>query len=676
MRHPSSAHVAAFVCLVLQVAFATSALSQWLPTGVPATSIPEQRGAHLVPDGLGGAFLGLVDFQDFALNERDIWGTRLLVTGETAPGWPSSGVLMGRSSWLDQVRPGCLNPDGSATFPLLLSYEFSAVRMLPDGSVAPGWNPDSSIFLQQARGADYPSVCPTLDGSNFFVWLQNDSMGKTDVWMQRLSPDGTPAPGWPVAGKRVFAAAHSASLSFQRCLIPDGADGAWLAVDWFVGSYSNSLPAEGDAYLLHLDRDGNPVPGFPPGGRNITTIPGVQAYPAICADSSGGVIVAWVDGRTGPTASGSDLLYYLDLYAQRFDSTGAIASNWPVNGVPVAITPILQQNQQVIADGAGGAYIAWDGDAPGGRSIAVQHLLSDGSIAPGWVANGNGMLPSDRFGYNPKFASDQQGGLFITVSARSNAQCWLQHVNPNGVFDGPWGAGGLSLGLPSPSGSDFSQSVDITPSLPGSVVVAWDDRRAGAARTYVSRVTLDGVVATQASLVSHEEAADHVALAWFVSEGGGVDVHVERSSESGAWIELATISPDASGMARYDDFAVEPTVRYGYRLRWSGPGGWERSSETWITVPAVARFALIGAQPNPARRSQLRVAYSLPEVGTARVELYDAQGRCVAVREERGQAAGSHSTTFDRTSALRAGLYWVRLSQGARQATTKVVIVD
>lgn len=104
-----------------------------------------------------------------------------------------------------------------------------------------------------------------------------------------------------------------------------------------------------------------------------------------------------------------------------------------------------------------------------------------------------------------------------------------------------------------------------------------------------------------------------------------------------------------------------------------------------VTVNAVAgvpppgglEFALEGAAPNPATGpSGFTVSFSLPGSAPATLELLDLGGRRVLSREVGSLGGGSHVVSFQRESAaLPTGVYVVRLSQGGRSATSKVVLV-
>ena len=106
------------------------------------------------------------------------------------------------------------------------------------------------------------------------------------------------------------------------------------------------------------------------------------------------------------------------------------------------------------------------------------------------------------------------------------------------------------------------------------------------------------------------------------------------------------------------------------------PGGPDAQtlSTTAVEPPASVRLALAGARPNPARNGVLRVAFILPSRERATLELIDIAGRRVARREVGMLGPGPHELAFD-NPRLKAGLYFLRLSQGAEVLDARAVMM-
>jgi len=89
-------------------------------------------------------------------------------------------------------------------------------------------------------------------------------------------------------------------------------------------------------------------------------------------------------------------------------------------------------------------------------------------------------------------------------------------------------------------------------------------------------------------------------------------------------------------------------------------------------------LAFAAPQPNPAvARTTLR--FTLPQAGRARLSLYDASGRRVAVLADGAQGAGTHALAWDlRDEAGRTvspGLYFAHLETPAGSRTQRVVVM-
>lgn len=96
--------------------------------------------------------------------------------------------------------------------------------------------------------------------------------------------------------------------------------------------------------------------------------------------------------------------------------------------------------------------------------------------------------------------------------------------------------------------------------------------------------------------------------------------------------------------------------------------------ETTSVEAGAARFALRGVEPNPVVAGDVTVSFSLPDASPARLTLFDPRGRRVAAREVGMLGAGDHRLKW--TDGLAAGVYWIRLEQGARRATVRIAVLS
>ena len=104
----------------------------------------------------------------------------------------------------------------------------------------------------------------------------------------------------------------------------------------------------------------------------------------------------------------------------------------------------------------------------------------------------------------------------------------------------------------------------------------------------------------------------------------------------------------------------------------AGPG-----QTTAVTNDAPsAELALEGPHPNPAHGGRLLVNFTLPSDAAAALELFDLAGRRVAACDVGPLGAGRHAQELSPDRKLAAGVYLVRLTQGAVHRLVRVALID
>ena len=71
----------------------------------------------------------------------------------------------------------------------------------------------------------------------------------------------------------------------------------------------------------------------------------------------------------------------------------------------------------------------------------------------------------------------------------------------------------------------------------------------------------------------------------------------------------------------------------------------------------------------------MNVWFTLPNRDPAKLELIDIAGRRVIRQEVGSLGPGPHAVTLGATPRLRSGLYFLRLTQGARMLKARVVLM-
>jgi len=353
-----------------------------------------------------------------------------------------------------------------------------------------GWPTDPMVNVPLCtavgnQGGNGPAVVPSIDGGAIVAW-RDERFADYDIYAQRV--DGQGFVQWTVDGLPVC---NLTEIQMNVKGISDGAGGA-------IFVWSDMRDGEADVYAQRIDVDGQPM--WPVGspsldGVPVSDSPEHQTFVMIVSDGAGGAIVAWEQGVT-PS----------DLYAQRLNPDGEI--QWPTgapsqNGVVVSVANGVQTNPRMISDGAGGAILAWtDGrDTPNtGYDIYAQHLSASG------VALWSGDLPvsvEDRTQRRPEIVDDGAGGAFIAwEDDRASANLWAiwaQHIDASGIVQ--WIANGIML-----NDSSMTSLWNLRGAADGQggAVFVWLDLRNYATLgrdIYAQRVTAAGAMWTPSGVI-------------------------------------------------------------------------------------------------------------------------------------------------------------------------------
>ena len=368
--------------------------------------------------------------------------------------------------------------------------------------LAPAW-PTQGIVVCDAPGQQTsPAVVPTgIDaGGSVLGWIDQRD-GASQIYAQRLSVDGQPqwaANGVLVGPELVFRA------SLQMATAGDG--GAYLA--WY--DYRFAVPG---ISLARIGPNGTVAAGWPVGGRRVGPESHVRFLVKLLPRPEGGVFVVWddhgptdvhpralaidADGQpvagwpdegvvlssTGggamdaaPTADGIVVAFgrdvdpdpkveVSDLFAQRLLADGSIAPGWPADGAPVCTAAGSQSMARVIASG-NGAIFAWADDrAPTAPDLYALRLLENGTTDPNWPANG--LVVRAELGREsmPSLVATSDGAIIAWVSEpgydSNQANIWAQFVSAGGRLDVVPGSGRAGPGLEPPRPNPAMASVRL-----------------------------------------------------------------------------------------------------------------------------------------------------------------------------------------------------------------------
>lgn len=191
-----------------------------------------------------------------------------------------------------------------------------------------------------------------------------------------------------------------------------------------------------------------------------------------------------------------------------------------------------------------------------------------------------------------------------------------------------------------------------------------------------------GGTSAEAALSASASATPSAAhVEWSVQSATGTHAAIYRRDAGGLWTACAEGEVSSDGRLVYDDTTVQPGNAYSYMMVVASRRGETFGGETFVNVPSTVgvnpgrttEFALAGAVPNPAI-DRMSVSFSLSSAAPASLELLDVAGRRWLDREVGSLGAGSHQIDIATLGQIPPGLYFLRLAQAGRVASSRVAI--
>lgn len=224
----------------------------------------------------------------------------------------------------------------------------------------------------------------------------------------------------------------------------------------FVAWQEEATAGTGEVRIQHLLPTGDLDPAWPSDGALASSAVATRTRIGAIPDHLGGVFVWWRE----PGPSGDQ------LYVNRVDGAGAVASGWPSIGRLIAITDPSSSAPHVIEDGANGFYAIWIAPSATADPTVVKaiHLGPDNAGAGGWTNAPKAIGVADpiaTWDKWPQLALAPDGGVFAAwaswsedpltlpsafrfrrlTSAGLNAPGWLMPGITIAPFHAEWLAG-------------------------------------------------------------------------------------------------------------------------------------------------------------------------------------------------------------------------------------------
>jgi hypothetical protein len=381
--------------------------------------------------------------------------------------WPNDPGQMAPVSTLPAVVPVAVADGFGGTIVVWLDQRNGNVDVYAqrlDGRGNPMWAVNGVPVCTAPNTQNRPDVIADGAGGALVTWDDARDGIQRDIYVMHLLPTGAPNPTWPLNGQLISSQIRDES---DPRITTDGAGGAYVGYDRYFP------PPDIDPYVTHVGSDGLV------GVSNVGSSLGQAQYQSrVVSDGSGGVILLWLDERSGPT----------HVYAQRFVSG---LPQWTSGGVLMyGTTSVAEMN--ACSDGAGGAYAAFPGSL---AETYVARVLSNG--LPAWALSASGAYdgPSE-----VQVRPDGMGGV-ITAWRNAISSVAMQRFNAvgakqwgqNGIQVRAFGVGPAPAGPAGSAGSAEVRNVQLVVDDAGGAVASWIDfRDLNAERVYAQRVSVDG----------------------------------------------------------------------------------------------------------------------------------------------------------------------------------------
>lgn len=649
------------------------------------TAIGSQTLPVVVADGAGGAVIAWTD--DRAL-DSDVYVQRVSPLG--AMQWAANGVAVCLAAGVQENLAAASDGTGGV---MLAWRDLRAGAANPDlyvrrvsGTGAPQGAVNGEPLCVAAGAQAVPALVSDGVGGAIATWEDRRSVN-ADIYVQRVNPAGVAS--WTLDGVLLCGAAGDQT---SPTLCTDGSQGALVAWEDRRGGIA-------DIYGGRVDGAGSPQ--WSPDGVPVCTAPTDQMSPSIHADVTGGAVLAWSDGRT--VANG------FDIYAQRIGLDGVV--QWSPDGVVLTDAPSHQQRPTILADGLGGAAVAWRDFRPGAHSDIYGQRVNPFGQVPDQCA------PPDSLGSSIPFTSMapqnhrtfNQGWFYWSgVAVRSPASSdWDIEVfdqNSYGLSPYPNCFGNGLAGSYRRSGVDFVVGDFTDNQTPAGVYGMRAFRYSGTdAGTFEwdsgpNSITLASAADTAAGVASVSEWTGPIDV-FDVDLSAGVTYTVElRATAPATMLHVFTsygvpgfvkVFPRSAAIlstgGRFALFTAQVTAPHGivvtnedgtpsfFQLKvWS-------TTPVGVGAPSIARAGLEGVTPNPAP-GRAKIAFALREAGTASFDILDLAGRVVAHIPGRQWAPGQGSVEWDGTTRegrlAASGVYFVRMQiQDQRVGVSRFALV-
>lgn len=300
-----------------------------------------------------------------------------------------------------------------------------------------------------------------------------------------------------------------------------------------------------------------------------------QHHVRILPDGLGGAFIAWQDRRGGD----------YDIYMQSVDHAGVV--RWAAYGIVVCGAAGDQEEPQIAADGAGGAFIVWHDGRGAANDIYAQRVDEQGNRL--WAVTGVPLCIASEWQWEPRIVADGAGGAIVTWYDSRNGypDIYAQRIDGSGVV--AWTANGVPV---STAPNTQTDPRIVTDGLGGAIITWWDDQ-VGDGDIYAQRIDGAGNSLWSANGIAVCAATAFQIFPEIVPDGFGGAIIVWNDGRSGNW-DVYAQAVDANGTLLWAagglPIVAEANDQWRPRITPNGSGGailvWEDDRDQYYDIYA------------------------------------------------------------------------------------------
>jgi len=366
---------------------------------------------------------------------------------------------------------------------------------------------------------------------------------------------------------------------------------------------------------------------------------------------------------------GGQRIFMISLGSQ---SHQALPLSGPATWEPLPLVPYDRSG--TIYDPVRDRLVSFGGDDPSGPLQELRYLPLD-PLGTWHLLPADGTAPSQRT--SPAVAYDSSRDRMLVYGGDGENDLWELTLAGTPTWNAL-----ASTGTPPPPGSrsavydPVGDRLIVYAGTPDASQgnLAWSLDLAGTP-AWTLYLPVGFWPSTGYACTAYDSRRDRLLVFGYTNSGPGL--WALSLTGTPTWTTLTPAGPSPADIPPYVALYDAPRDRLVIQAS-TYPDGFG-STETWaldfgepLAVGSPSSVALAVAGPNPTRGA-LRFDVTLPEAGTAMLEVFDAAGRRVATRAVDGP--GRVTVAFDGAGRVAPGVYVARLSFAGREVTTRAAVI-